>query len=56
MMGTVRKQYMYLKLGADAHSRARQATSTAAYTKRKKMVTILAMVFSFPENSTSYRE
>ncbi len=47
---------VYLKLGADAHSRARQAKSTAAYTSRKKMVTILAMVLSFPEKSTSYRD
>lgn len=48
--------YVYLKLGAEAHSRARQARSTAAYTSRKKMVTMLAMVLSFPENSTSCRE
>ena len=46
---------LYLKLGAEAHSRARQARSTAAYTSRKKMVTILAMVLSFPENSTSWK-
>lgn len=46
----------YLKLGAEAHSRARQAKSTAAYTSRKKMVTMLAMVLSFPANSTSCRE
>lgn len=45
----------YLKLGADAHSRARQAMSTAAYTSRKKMVTMLAMVLSFPEKRTSWR-
>lgn len=44
---------VYLKLGAEAHSRARQAKSTAAYTSRKKMVTMLAMVLSFPENRTS---
>lgn len=42
-------------MGADAHSRARQATSTAAYTSRKEMVTMLAMVLSFPENSTSWK-
>lgn len=42
-------------MGADAHSRARQATSTAAYTSRKKMVTMLAMVLSFPEKRTSWR-
>lgn len=47
---------LYLKLGAEAHSRARHARSTAAYTNRKKMVTMLAMVLSFPENSTSYNE
>lgn len=46
---------LYLKFGAEAHSRARQARSTAAYTKRKKMVTMLAMVLSFPENSTSWK-
>lgn len=45
----------YLKLGAEAHSRARQARSTAAYTSRKKMVTMLAMVFNFPVNNTNYR-
>ncbi|TNN35872.1 hypothetical protein EYF80_053965 [Liparis tanakae] len=43
-----------LVLGAEAHSRDRQARSTAAYTSRKKMVTMLAMVLSFPENSTSW--
>lgn len=42
-------------MGADAHSRARQATSTAAYTSRKKMVTMLAIVLSFPAKRTSWR-
>ena len=45
---------VYLKLGAEAHSKARQARSTAAYTSRKKMVTMAAIVLSFPENSTSW--
>lgn len=49
-----RKWRLYLKLGAEAHSRAKQATSTAAYTSRKKMVTMLAMVLSFPEKRTSW--
>lgn len=52
---TLREREVYLKLGADAHSRARQATSTAAYTSRKKMVTMLAMVLSFPEKRTSWK-
>lgn len=51
-----RKWRLYLKLGAEAHSRAKQATSTAAYTSRKKMVTMLAMVLSFPEKRTSWRK
>lgn len=42
-------------MGADAHSRARQAKSTAAYTSRKKMVTMLAMVLSFPAKRTNWR-
>lgn len=44
---------MYLKFGAEAHSRARQARLTAAYTKRKKTVTTLAIVFNLPANSTT---
>lgn len=51
-----RKWQLYLKLGAEAHSRAKQARSTAAYTSRKKMVTMLAMVLSFPEKRTSWRK
>lgn len=51
-----RKWWLYLKLGAEAHSRAKQARSTAAYTSRKKMVTMLAMVLSFPEKRTSWRQ
>lgn len=54
-MATLREREVYLKLGADAHSRARQAMSTAAYTSRKEMVTMLAMVLSFPEKRTSWR-
>lgn len=43
---------LYLKFGAEAHSRAKQARFTAAYTNKKKMVTIPAMVFNLPANST----
>lgn len=43
----------YLKFGADAHSSAKQARFTAAYTNRKKTVTIPAMVFNLPANSTT---
>ena len=48
------KNLIHLKLGAAAIFRAKQARLTTPYETRKNMVTIGAMVLSWPRNSVAW--